>query len=91
MAIVAMSLLVILIFLLTGSKNLFTDEAVIYSYMDDSAALSTGSPVRLNGILIGSVSAVTLTGSTDPQKIVRIGSPRALTVAGTHRRAQMSQ
>lgn len=72
MAIVAMSLLVILIFLLTGSKNLFTDEAVIYSYMDDSAALSTGSPVRLNGILIGSVSAVTLTGSTDPQKIVRI-------------------
>ena len=72
MAIVAMVLLVMLIFLLTGSKNLFVRETVLYTYLEDSAALSTGAPVRLNGFLVGSLSEIALTGSTDPNKIVRL-------------------
>ncbi len=72
MAIVAMIILGVLIFLMTGQKALFVREAVIYTYMDDAAALSKGAPVRLNGILIGNVDRVELSGSTQPNRVVRI-------------------
>lgn len=72
MAIAAMVILGVLIFLMTGKKSIFAREVVIYTYMDDAAALATGSPVRLNGILIGSVDRVELSGSTEPTRVVRI-------------------
>ncbi len=72
MAIVAMVLLGILIFLLTGSKGLFVRRAVLYTYLDDSAALTEGSAVRLNGILVGKVRAIELTNSRDPRRLVRM-------------------
>jgi len=72
MAIAAMTILAVLIFLMTGQKALFVREATIYTYMDDSAALATGAPVRLNGILIGSVARVELSGSTQPNRVVRV-------------------
>lgn len=72
LALVAMGILGVLIFLLTGSKPLFRDEVNIYTYLDDSAALAVGSPVRLNGILIGEVSAVDLTGSKTPGRNVKV-------------------
>lgn len=72
MAIVAMIILGVLIFLMTGQKALFVREATIYTYMDDAAALATGAPVRLNGILIGNVDRVELSGSTQPNRVVRI-------------------
>ena len=58
MAIVAMAIAASLIFLLTSQKPLWQSYVPIYTYMDDSAALARGSPVRLNGILIGSVERV---------------------------------
>lgn len=64
MAVVAMVMLGALVFLLTGTKKLFVPKATLYTYMDDSAALATGSPVRLNGILIGNVKNVELSGQT---------------------------
>lgn len=72
MAIVALIILAVLIFLMTGQKALFVREAIIYTYMDDSAALATGAPVRLNGILIGNVARVELSGSREPNRIVRV-------------------
>ncbi len=72
MAIAAMAILAVLIFLMTGQKALFVREAIIYTYMDDSAALAKGAPVRLNGILIGNVSRVELSGSLEPNRIVRV-------------------
>lgn len=72
MAIAAMVILAVLIFLMTGQKALFVREAIIYTYMDDSAALATGAPVRLNGILIGNVKRVELSGSLEPNRIVRV-------------------
>jgi phospholipid/cholesterol/gamma-HCH transport system substrate-binding protein len=72
MAIAAMIILAVLIFLMTGQKALFVREAIIYTYMDDSAALATGAPVRLNGILIGNVKRVELSGSREPNRIVRV-------------------
>lgn len=72
MAIVAMTIIAVLIWLLTSEKPFWQRNAAIYTYMHDSAALGTGSPVRLNGILIGNVGKVELSGSNNPNRIVRV-------------------
>ncbi|MCL6506663.1 MAG: MlaD family protein [Bryobacteraceae bacterium] len=72
MAIVAMVILAVLIFLLTGTKKLFVTKASLRTYMDDSAALAVGAPVRLNGIIIGNVTRVGLSGEKIPRRVVRI-------------------
>src|SRR5579872_234567 len=72
MALVAMIILAVLIFLLTGNQNWFAGHATLYTYMDDSAALAPGAAVRLNGILVGKVTKIALSGSKQPQRIVRI-------------------
>ena len=72
LAIVAMAILAILIFLITGHTNIFESNALVYTYMADAAALTTGAPVNLNGIPIGKVEAITLSGSKDPSRLVRI-------------------
>jgi len=72
LAIVAMTILAVLIFLITGNTNLFESRAEIYTYMGDAAALTVGAPVNLNGIPVGKVKNITLSGSKDPQRLVRI-------------------
>ncbi len=72
MAIFALTLLTILVFLLTGERKFFTDNAIIYTYLDDSAALTPGAPVRLNGILIGSIRKVELSGEEKENRVIRI-------------------
>jgi phospholipid/cholesterol/gamma-HCH transport system substrate-binding protein len=56
---------------MTGAKGFFKTTSDIYTYMGDSAALVEGSPVRLNGILIGQVSKVGLSGVPDPGRVVK--------------------
>src|SRR3981081_1864662 len=72
MASISMAILGALIFLLTGSGDLFTSNATLYTYIDDSAAMGSSTPVRLNGILIGKIDTIELTGSKEKGKIVRI-------------------
>ncbi len=72
MAMVAMAILAVMIFLLTGETKIFSKDEVIYTYMDDSAALAKGAPVRLNGILAGKVKDVALSGERTPLRIIRI-------------------
>ena len=72
LAIVAMGILAVLVFLITGHTNIFESNAHLYTYMADAAALTTSAPVNLNGIPIGKVDSITLSGSKDPQKLVRI-------------------
>jgi phospholipid/cholesterol/gamma-HCH transport system substrate-binding protein len=72
MTVVAMLLMAVLIVLLTGTKKLFVAKATISTFMDDSAALAVGAPVRLNGIIIGNVTNVRLSGESVPRRIVRI-------------------
>lgn len=72
MAVAAMVILAVLIFLLTGTKKLFVTKAALRTYMDDSAALAVGAPVRLNGIIIGNVTRVGLSGEKTPRRVVRI-------------------
>src|SRR5277367_1860208 len=72
MAAVAMLILAVLIFLLTGSGNLFSSSATLYTYMDDSAAMAANTPVRLNGISVGKIEKIEFSGSKEKGKIVRI-------------------
>ena len=72
LAIFSMTILAILIFLITGQTNIFESQALIYTYMADAAALTIGAPVNLNGIPIGKVKQILLSGSKDPQRLVRI-------------------
>ena len=72
MALAALMILGVLVFFLTGDKGFLRSKNDIFTFMDDSAALTSGSPVRLNGILVGSVSKVELSGSNEPRRIVRV-------------------
>ncbi len=72
MALVATIILVVLIWLLTSQKPIWQRESTLYTYMRDAATLTKGAPVYLNGILVGSVSAVQLSGLRDPTKVVRV-------------------
>jgi phospholipid/cholesterol/gamma-HCH transport system substrate-binding protein len=59
-----------LIFLLTSSKGFFQAKAMLRTYMDDASGIAESTPVRLNGITIGSLDKVQLTKSTDPKRTV---------------------
>lgn len=72
MAIVAMAIVGVLIFLLTMQKSLFTRTFPLRTFMDDSSGMTEGAPVRLNGIPAGQVDALKLSGSKDPRRIVEI-------------------
>jgi phospholipid/cholesterol/gamma-HCH transport system substrate-binding protein len=72
LAIFAMSILAVLIFLITGNTNIFETNVMIYTYLADAAALTNGAPVNLNGIPIGKVKTIRLSGSKDPMRLVRI-------------------
>ncbi len=72
LALGAMVILGVLIFLLTGDTHLFAKNVKLYTYMSDSAALAKASPVRLNGILVGKVTDIALSGDNKPRRIIRI-------------------
>jgi phospholipid/cholesterol/gamma-HCH transport system substrate-binding protein len=65
-------ILAVLVFVLTSSHGFFKRRTEIYTFLDDSAAVAIGSPVRLNGIDVGRISAVKLSGLNQPNRIVRV-------------------
>jgi phospholipid/cholesterol/gamma-HCH transport system substrate-binding protein len=69
-AFVAMVILAVLIFLLTGSRGIFERNQTLRTYMADGAGMTESTPVRLNGILVGAVQNIKLSGSKDPQRAV---------------------
>jgi phospholipid/cholesterol/gamma-HCH transport system substrate-binding protein len=72
MASISMVILGALIFLLTGSGDLFTSNATLYTYMADSAAMLPNTTVRLNGISVGKIDTIALTGLKDKGMVVII-------------------
>lgn len=72
MAIVALVILGTLIFLLTSGGSLFRGTVPLYTFMGDSGAMAQRSPVRLNGIVIGSVKDVRLSGDKTPGRAIQI-------------------
>ena len=72
LAMVALVILGVLIFLLTGNSSPFASKATLYTFLEDSAAINENAPVRLNGIRIGTVKKIALSGLADPAKIIRM-------------------
>lgn len=72
MALAAVTILGVLVFLLSGSGDIFTSKATLKTYMSDSAAMAPKSQVRLNGILIGEIDKIEFTNLPDPNKVVVI-------------------
>ena len=72
MAIVALALLGYLIILLSGTTGLFQGNSNIYTYLGDSGDLAEGAPVRLNGIVVGKVRKIQLSGSSDPARVIKV-------------------
>jgi len=60
------------VFALIARRVFLQTEFELTTLVDDSAGLAPSSPVMLNGISSGHVVRVTLSGSPDPNKTVRI-------------------
>lgn len=69
--VVALAILVVILWLLTGGA-LFQEHTHLYVYIPDATGLDIGSPVRVNGIDIGKVDSIDLSGSKDPVRVVRL-------------------
>jgi phospholipid/cholesterol/gamma-HCH transport system substrate-binding protein len=63
-------ILFVLVFLLTSSKGIFQRNFTLRTYMDDASGIAEGTPVRLNGIMVGYLDKVTLSGSRNPKRTV---------------------
>jgi phospholipid/cholesterol/gamma-HCH transport system substrate-binding protein len=72
LAIAALIILSGLVFLMVGNLGIFRSKSDVYTFLNDSESLAPGADVRLNGILIGKVAAVKLSGSRDPNRTVRV-------------------
>jgi phospholipid/cholesterol/gamma-HCH transport system substrate-binding protein len=79
-ALASMTVLGVLIFLLTTSGNIFRRMATLRTYMDDASGTGEKAPVRLNGIPIGNVDQIRLSGSPDPKRAVEF----TLTIKGEY-------
>ena len=62
----------VLIFLLTGQSAFLEGTFHLNTYMEDSAGMTDNAPVRLNGILVGHLGRVVLSGSRDRKHTVQI-------------------
>jgi phospholipid/cholesterol/gamma-HCH transport system substrate-binding protein len=69
-ALVALAIIGTLIFLLTTSGNVFKHKIHLRMYMDDASGTSESAPVRLNGIPVGNVKKIELSGEKDAKRAV---------------------
>jgi len=67
----AVLILSILAYLLTGG-SLLTEKATMYLYIPDATGLGPGAPVRVDGIGVGKVRSVAFSGSTEPNRVVKV-------------------
>jgi phospholipid/cholesterol/gamma-HCH transport system substrate-binding protein len=70
-SLVGLLILSVLVVLLTGGSFL-QQKVKIYAYFPDGTGLAQGSPVRVDGIEVGKVEDVGLSGSTQPNRVVKI-------------------
>jgi phospholipid/cholesterol/gamma-HCH transport system substrate-binding protein len=70
-AFAALLILGTLMFLLTGG-TLLEPKSTIYLYMPDASGLNQDSPVRVDGITVGKVETVSLSGSNIPDRVVKV-------------------
>ena len=71
LTIAALLILSTISFLLTGG-TLFEPKTTLYLYMPDAVGLITDAPVRVDGIYVGKVRSVALSGVNQPDRVVRV-------------------
>jgi phospholipid/cholesterol/gamma-HCH transport system substrate-binding protein len=71
MCVVAVLILLFLLFKLFGGV-LLSPKMVVYLYIPDASGISGESPVRVDGIDVGRVAKVELSGSKDSNRAVRV-------------------
>jgi phospholipid/cholesterol/gamma-HCH transport system substrate-binding protein len=52
--------LAVLIFLMTGPTGMFTKKILVKAYFDNAGGLRVGAPVRLEGVDLGNITAITV-------------------------------
>jgi phospholipid/cholesterol/gamma-HCH transport system substrate-binding protein len=57
--------LALLLFLMSGTRGLFTKRITLISYFDNASGLRQGAPVRLSGVDIGNVSKISIVNAPD--------------------------
>ena len=67
----ALMILGTLCYLLTGG-TLLEPKSTVYLYMPDAVGVVAGSPVRVDGIGVGKVEKVELSGMTQPGRVVKV-------------------
>src|SRR5215471_8174378 len=67
----ALVILGTLCYLLTGG-TLMEPKATLYLYMPDAVSLVSGAPVRVDGIGVGKVESVRLSGRIEPNRVVKV-------------------
>jgi phospholipid/cholesterol/gamma-HCH transport system substrate-binding protein len=72
LAAAALVIFAVLVFLLTSSRGFMKSRTDIYTFISDSAAVAIGSPVRLNGVDVGRIGAVALSGSAEPTRVIKV-------------------
>lgn len=55
--------LIVLVFLMTGPSGLFTKKIVVSTFFNNAGGLRVGAPVRLEGVDVGNVNAITVVPS----------------------------
>jgi phospholipid/cholesterol/gamma-HCH transport system substrate-binding protein len=68
---VAFLILSVIFYLLSGG-TLLQEKATLYLYIPDASGISAGSPVRVDGIDVGKVRSVALSGSMQADRIIRV-------------------
>jgi phospholipid/cholesterol/gamma-HCH transport system substrate-binding protein len=68
----AAAVMAVLVYLLSGGSVLFEAKSTLIIYVPDATGLAAGAVVRVNGIDVGKVRAVSLSGSNQPNRVVRV-------------------
>jgi len=67
------AIVAVLVWLLTdGGAGLFAGKVDMKTYMPDATGLEVGAPVRLDGIQVGKVKNIAISGYLDTQRAVRV-------------------
>src|SRR2546423_462481 len=68
---VSLTILTVVVYLLTGG-TLLQEKSTLYLYVPDATGIGDGTPVRVNGIGVGTVVKVMLSGSNQPNRIIKL-------------------
>jgi phospholipid/cholesterol/gamma-HCH transport system substrate-binding protein len=90
----AIAVLVVLIFLMSGSRGgLFTRKVVLRAYFENASGLKDGAPVTLEGVTVGNVIRIRVVPARNPRPVevtMRMGE-KALPDLHTDTRASIAQ